>query len=80
MYQFCQRHGLNIINISKYVSKNELNLFPKTESQITKYVLQIKKREIPFENIEKQKPGRKRKYTPVKEPIVENEKKKTNKN
>ena len=21
VYQFCQRHGLNIINISKYVSK-----------------------------------------------------------
>ncbi|CKE52306.1 Motility gene repressor mogR [Streptococcus pneumoniae] len=30
----------------------------------------MKKREIPFENIEKQKPGRKRKYIPVKETIV----------
>ena len=29
VYQFCQRHGLNILNISKYVSKNELNLFLK---------------------------------------------------
>lgn len=71
VYQFCQRHGLNIINISKYVSKNELNLFPKTESQLQNTYYKLKKREIPFENIEKQKPGRKRKYTPVKETIVE---------
>ncbi|HDR4682922.1 motility repressor MogR [Bacillus cereus] len=71
VYQFCQRHGLNILNISKYVSKNELNLFPKTESQLQNTYYKLKKREIPFENIEKQKPGRKRKYTPVKELIVE---------
>ncbi|MGE7860857.1 DNA-binding domain-containing protein [Bacillus mobilis] len=71
VYQFCQRHGLNIINISKYVSKNELNLFPKTESQLQNTYYKLKKCEIPFENVEKQKPGRKRKYTPVKEPIVE---------
>ncbi len=71
VYQFSQRHGLNIINISKYVSKKELNLFPKTESQLQNTYYKLKKCEIPFENIEKQKPGRKRKYTPVKEPIVE---------
>lgn len=70
VYQFCQRHGLNILNISKYVSKNELNLFPKTESQLQNTYYKLKKREIPFENIEKQKPGRKRKYTPVKETIA----------
>ncbi|WP_142954693.1 DNA-binding domain-containing protein [Bacillus cereus] len=70
VYQFCQRHGLNILNISKYVSKNELNLFPKTESQLQNTYYKLKKREIPFENIEKQKPGRKRKYIPVKEKIV----------
>ncbi|MGE7884518.1 DNA-binding domain-containing protein [Bacillus sp. NPDC094077] len=71
VYRFCQRHGLNIANISKYVSKNELNLFPKTESQLQNTYYKLKKQEMPFENIEKQKPGRKRKYTPVKEPIVE---------
>ncbi|QUW39719.1 DNA-binding domain-containing protein [Bacillus cereus] len=70
VYQFCQRHGLNILNISKYVSKNELTLFPKTESQLQNTYYKLKKREIPFENIEKQKPGRKRKYIPVKETIV----------
>ncbi|MFB5686198.1 DNA-binding domain-containing protein [Bacillus cereus] len=70
VYQFCQRHGLNILNISKYVSKNELNLFQKTESQLQNTYYKLKKREIPFENIEKQKPGRKRKYIPVKETIV----------
>ena len=70
VYQFCQRHGLNILNISKYVSKNELNLFPKTESQLQNTYYKLKKREIPFENIEKQKPGRKRKYIAVKETIV----------
>ncbi|PGH82541.1 motility repressor MogR [Bacillus thuringiensis] len=70
VYQFCQRHGLNILNISKYVSKNELNLFPKTESQLQNTYYKLKKREIPFENIEKQKPGRKRKYISVKETIV----------
>ncbi|MBK5473581.1 motility repressor MogR [Bacillus sp. TH19] len=71
VYQFCQRHGLNIANISKYVSKNEMNLFRKTESQLQNTYYKLKKQEMPFENIEKQKPGRKRKYTPVKETIVE---------
>lgn len=71
VYQFCQRHGLNIANISKYVSENELNLFPKTESQLQNTYYKLKKQEIPFENIEKQKPGRKRKYAPVKETIAE---------
>ncbi|MGQ0512903.1 DNA-binding domain-containing protein, partial [Bacillus sp. D-CC] len=54
VYQFSQRHGLNIINISKYVSKKELNLFPKTESQLQNTYYKLKKCEIPFENIEKQ--------------------------
>ncbi|WP_144505754.1 DNA-binding domain-containing protein [Bacillus mycoides] len=71
VYQFCQRHGLNIANISKYVSKNELNLFPKTESQLQNTYYKLKKQEIPFENIEKQKPGRKRKYIPEKETTAE---------
>lgn len=71
VYQFCQRHGLNIANISKYASKNELNLFRKTESQLQNTYYKLKKQEIPFENIEKQKPGRKRKYAPVKETIAE---------
>ncbi|ARO64133.1 Uncharacterized protein B5E39_1695 [Bacillus cereus] len=69
VYQFCQRHGLNILNISKYVSKNELNLFPKTESQLQNTYYKLKKREIPFENIEKQT-RTKAKYIPVKETIV----------
>lgn len=43
VYQFCQRHSLNIINISKYVSKNELNLFPKTESQLQNTYYKLKK-------------------------------------
>ncbi|MGH0677817.1 DNA-binding domain-containing protein [Bacillus luti] len=71
VYQFCQRHGLNIANISKYVSKNELNIFPKTESQLQNTYYKLKKQEIPFENIEKQKPGRKRKYTPIKKVMAE---------
>ena len=71
VYQFGQRHGLNIANISKYVSKNELNIFPKTESQLQNTYYKLKKQEIPFENIEKQKPGRKRKYTPIKKVMAE---------
>ncbi|MED0964712.1 DNA-binding domain-containing protein [Bacillus paramycoides] len=71
VYQFCQRHGLNIANISKYISKNELNLFPKTESQLQNTYYKLKKQEMPFENIEKQKPGRKRKYISVKETIAQ---------
>ncbi|MCP9277970.1 DNA-binding domain-containing protein [Bacillus wiedmannii] len=71
VYQFCQRHGLNIANISKYVSKNELTLFPKTESQLQNTYYKLKKQEMAFENIEKQKPGRKRKYKSVKEKIAE---------
>jgi len=75
VYQFCQRYGLNIINISKYVSKNELSLFRKTESQLQNTYYKLKKCEIPFENIEKQKPGRKRKYIPVKETVAKKESK-----
>ncbi|KMN44606.1 DNA-binding domain-containing protein [Bacillus paramycoides] len=71
VYQFCQRHDLNIVNISKYVSKNELNIFQKTESQLQNTYYKLKKQEIPFENIEKQKPGRKRKYISVKETIAQ---------
>lgn len=67
VYQFCQRHDLNIANISKYISKKELNLFQKTESQLQNTYYKLKKEEIPFENIKKQKPGRKRKYVTVKE-------------
>ena len=67
VYQFCQRHGLNIANISKYVSKKELQLFQKTESQLQNTYYKLKKEEIPFADIKKQKPGRKRKYVPEKE-------------
>ncbi|MFJ8526978.1 DNA-binding domain-containing protein [Bacillus sp. NPDC094106] len=70
VYQFCQRHGLNIANISKYVSKKELNLFPKTESQLQNTYYKLKNEEIPFDDIKKQKPGRKRKYVSEKEMIV----------
>lgn len=42
VYQFCQRHGLNIANISKYVSKNEMNLFRKTESQLQNTYYKLK--------------------------------------
>jgi chromosome segregation ATPase len=48
-----------------------MNLFRKTESQLQNTYYKLKKQEMPFENIEKQKPGRKRKYAPVKETIVE---------
>ncbi|AWC32338.1 MULTISPECIES: DNA-binding domain-containing protein [Bacillus cereus group] len=71
VYQFCQRHDLNIANISKYISKKELNLFQKTESQLQNTYYKLKKEEIPFANIKKQKPGRKRKYVSVKETIPE---------
>ncbi|EMA6341845.1 DNA-binding domain-containing protein [Bacillus cytotoxicus] len=71
VYQFCQRHDLNIANISKYISKKELNLFQKTESQLQNTYYKLKKEEIPFENIKKQKPGRKRKYVTVKETTPE---------
>ena len=74
VYQFCQRHGLNIINISKYVSKNELNLFPKTESQLQNTYYKLKNMKYHLK-ILKSKTGRKRKYTPVKETIVEMKKK-----
>ncbi|MDM5187945.1 DNA-binding domain-containing protein [Bacillus sp. DX4.1] len=61
-YQFCQRYDLNIADISKYVNKESLQLFPKTESQLQNTYYKLKKQELPFENIKKGKPGRKRKY------------------
>ncbi|EOV9527484.1 DNA-binding domain-containing protein [Bacillus cytotoxicus] len=73
VYQFCQRHQLNIVNISKYISKKELNLFPKTESQLQNTYYKLKKEELPFADIKKQKPGRKRKYVPLPEQVLERE-------
>lgn len=70
-YQFCQRQGLNIASISKYISKEQLQLFPKTESQLQNTYYKLKNQDISFENIVKQKPGRKRKNETVKQLQVE---------
>ncbi|WP_459501420.1 DNA-binding domain-containing protein [Bacillus sp. C1] len=59
-YQFCQRYDLNIADTSKAISKEGLQLFPKTESQLQNTYYKLKKQEIPLENIKKGKPGRKR--------------------
>ncbi|KEK24699.1 DNA-binding domain-containing protein [Bacillus gaemokensis] len=61
-YQFCQRYDLNIADTSEAISKENLQLFPKTESQLQNTYYKLKKQELPFENIKKGKPGRKRKH------------------
>ncbi|MEY8346785.1 DNA-binding domain-containing protein [Bacillus cereus] len=61
-YQFCQQHNLNIAGTSKAISKEQLQLFPKTESQLQNTYYKLKNKELLFENIKKGKPGRKKKH------------------
>lgn len=63
-YQFCQHYNLNISDTSKAISKENLQLFPKTESQLQNTYYKLKNQELPFENIKKGKPGRKKKHEP----------------
>ncbi|HEK9102509.1 TPA: motility repressor MogR [Bacillus pseudomycoides] len=64
-YQFCQHYNLNISGTSKAISKENLQLFPKTESQLQNTYYKLKNQEIPFEDIKKGKPGRKKKQESV---------------
>ncbi|MGG2066236.1 DNA-binding domain-containing protein [Bacillus sp. S14(2024)] len=77
VYQFCQQHGMNILSISKSISQEKLQLFLKTPSQLQNTYYKLRKQEIPMENIMKQKPGRKRNNTTIKQPIIKNEEKET---
>ncbi|PEI89625.1 motility repressor MogR [Bacillus pseudomycoides] len=61
-YQFCQQYNLNIAGTSKAISKENLQLFPKTESQLQNTYYKLKNKELSFENIKKGKPGRKKKH------------------
>lgn len=60
-YQFCQQYGVKVSEISSKLSKKHLHIFPKTESQLQNTYYKLKKEEMPFETMLKQKPGRKRK-------------------
>ncbi|MEH6892676.1 DNA-binding domain-containing protein [Bacillus sp. JJ864] len=67
VYQFCQQNGMNILEISDCLSKEKLQLFLKTPSQLQNTYYKLRKEEIGLENIKKQKPGRKRKTTFIKQ-------------
>ncbi|MDP7980733.1 DNA-binding domain-containing protein [Bacillus sp. WLY-B-L8] len=67
VYQFCQQNGMNILEISDCISKEKLQLFFKTPSQLQNTYYKLRKEEIGLENIKKQKPGRKRKTTFIKQ-------------
>ncbi|MGG2092758.1 DNA-binding domain-containing protein [Bacillus sp. S13(2024)] len=77
VYQFCQQHGMNILSISESISQEKLQLFLKTPSQLQNTYYKLRKQEIPMETIMKQKPGRKRNNTTIKQPILKNEEKET---
>ncbi|MEN1935298.1 DNA-binding domain-containing protein [Paenibacillus sp. 102] len=85
-YQFCQQYNLNIAVTSKAISRENLQLFPKTESQLQNTYYKLKNQELPFENIKKGKPGRKKKHEPeqyvnekeVKSVVVQSEKTEAN--
>lgn len=72
VYQFCQQSGMNILSISESLSQEKLQLFPKTPSQLQNTYYKLRKQEIPFETIMKQKPGRKRKTVSITETIPKN--------
>ncbi len=59
-YQLCVDYGVNIIDISQQLSNEGVNIFPKTPSQLQNTYYKVKKNHLPFENIIKSKPGRKK--------------------
>jgi hypothetical protein len=60
-YQFAATGGMKVMDISEMLSLNDLNIFPKTPSQLQNTYYKLKKKMISFEDIPKNKPGRKRK-------------------
>lgn len=60
-YRLSIDNGMNIIDISQKLSNEETNIFPKTPSQLQNTYYKVKKNKLPFEDIAKNKPGRKRK-------------------
>lgn len=60
-YQFCQKYGMKVADISSYLSKGKLGFFSKTSSQMQNTYYKLKSGEMLFETTMKQKPGRKRK-------------------
>lgn len=60
-YHFCSDYGLKIADISVMLSVSETALFAKTPSQLQNTFYKLKKNEIKVEDIQKRKPGRKRK-------------------
>ncbi|EMG28644.1 motility gene repressor mogR [Listeria fleischmannii subsp. fleischmannii LU2006-1] len=60
-YQLAASCGMKVMDISEMLSLNDLNIFPKTPSQLQNTYYKLKKNIISFEDIPKNKPGRKRK-------------------
>ncbi|WP_416826652.1 DNA-binding domain-containing protein [Ectobacillus polymachus] len=59
IYQFFQKNGISVITISDQLSKNCLNVFPKTKNQLQNTYYKLRNNQLPIGNIIKQKPGRK---------------------
>lgn len=59
IYQFFQKNGISVITISDQLSKNCLNIFPKTKNQLQNTYYKLRNDQLPIGNIIKQKPGRK---------------------
>ncbi|MEI4830598.1 DNA-binding domain-containing protein [Bacillus sp. FJAT-53711] len=76
-YEFCQKYGMNILSISESLSQEGIQLFPKTPSQLQNTYYKLRKKELPLENIMKQKPGRKRKNDSVKQSSTKKESNRT---
>ncbi|WP_239255983.1 DNA-binding domain-containing protein [Listeria ilorinensis] len=60
-YQIAISHDMKVMDISEMLSLNDLKIFPKTPSQLQNTYYKLKKDIIQFEDIQKNKPGRKRK-------------------
>jgi hypothetical protein len=59
VYKFFQKNGISVLVISELLSKNGLNIFPKTKSQLQNTYYKLRNNRLPLENLTKQKPGRK---------------------
>ncbi|WP_034671894.1 DNA-binding domain-containing protein, partial [Ectobacillus panaciterrae] len=58
-YKFFQKNGISVIIISEKLSKDGLNIFPKTKSQLQNTYYKLRNNQLSLENLTKQKPGRK---------------------
>ncbi|MFD3445994.1 DNA-binding domain-containing protein [Microbacteriaceae bacterium 4G12] len=69
-YTFFQQKGVSVVTISECLSKDQLNIFPKTKSQLQNTYYKLRNEKMEIANTFKQKPGRKPGHDLKKETVM----------